>query len=85
MESCFLGHGAGQGANSFVWGTDCSIKKALSEAVPSWVPVCAFSVCIHPFSGGGFKAIKQEYDPHPNNAGTTAMADAILGRLVPSQ
>jgi lysophospholipase L1-like esterase len=79
----FLGHGAGQGANSYVWGTDCSIEKAISEVVPKWVPVYAFGVIVFPFNGGGVKAIHQEYDPHPNNAGTTAMANAILTKVKP--
>jgi lysophospholipase L1-like esterase len=69
----FLGHGAGNGGNSFVFGTDCSAEKAISEKVPSWVPF---------LGGGGNNAIKQEFDPHPNNQGTDAMAQAIL-KVVP--
>jgi lysophospholipase L1-like esterase len=70
-RSAFAGHGAGSGER-FVFGTDCSPAKAAAELIPSWVPF---------IGGGGYKAIEQDFDPHPNDQGTTAIAQSILSAI----
>jgi lysophospholipase L1-like esterase len=67
----FSGHGAGS-ADSFVFGTTCDPQDAAAELLPSWLPI---------IGGGGFKAIAQDFDPHPNNQGTAAIAQAILNTI----
>lgn len=62
----FTGHGAGS-PHPYVFGNQCKITSAVVDSLPTWLA-----------GGGGKDAIASGFDPHPNNAGTTAMATAIL-------
>ena len=62
----FDGHGM-MDPNPYVFGTNCDNLHAVGTQVPSWVP----------FAHVPTSAV----DPHPNNAGAQAMADAILKEL----
>lgn len=62
----FAGHGAGSN-DSYVFGKQCSLGDATKDVLPAWLG-----------GGGGKKALGIGFDPHPNNNGTTAMANAIL-------
>ncbi len=65
----FIGHGAGS-KEPYVFGNQCSLSGALSTWLPAWI------------SGRDTKkAIAIAFDPHPNNAGTTIMANSILQEL----
>lgn len=65
----FFGHGAGS-PEPYVFGSQCSLSGVLSTWLPAWI------------SGRDVKkAIAVAFDPHPNNAGTTVMANSILQEL----
>lgn len=62
----FQAHGAGS-SDPYVFGTQCKAASAVSDWLPKWLG-----------GGGGGSVVDQKFDPHPNNKGTQAMADAIL-------
>lgn len=69
FRPAFANHGAGS-SDPYTFGTQCSITTALYDKVPSW---------LHLQTTSSFDAkVEAQYDPHPNNEGTTAMANAIL-------
>jgi lysophospholipase L1-like esterase len=66
FRPAFIGHAAGD-HDHYTFGTNCSVFKGLWDLCPAWL--CG---------GGGVQQLAADFDPHPNNKGTTAMADAIL-------
>ena len=65
----FQGHGSGS-KQPFVFGTQCKLSSAIADWAPTWLG-----------GGGGKFSLGVGFDPHPNNAGTTAMANAIIGEF----
>lgn len=62
----FQGHGSGS-RDSYVFGTECKLSSAIVAVLPKWMG-----------GGGGTRALAVRFDPHPNNKGTAAMAQAIM-------
>ncbi len=69
FRKIFRGHGAGS-ANPYVFGTECRLSSAVISWLPKWLG-----------GGGGVKALAQDFDPHPNDAGTFVMARVIKEHL----
>jgi lysophospholipase L1-like esterase len=65
FRPAFMGHGAGS-QQSYVFGSQCKITSAVTDWLPSWLPGPD-----EPTLGVGF-------DPHPNQLGTAAMAEAVI-------
>jgi lysophospholipase L1-like esterase len=70
----FRGHGAGSG-DSWVFGTSCDLLSAVDAYLAAWNP---FTLVIY---GNPFKKARDDaaalLDPHPNDAGVSAMARAV--------
>lgn len=65
FRPAFRGHGAGS-SESYVFGSQCRITSAIADWLPDWL------------GGGGAQQVAEKFDPHPNNQGTTAMANLII-------
>lgn len=74
LRPSFAGHGAGSD-DSWVFGSDCDAVGALTAVDAGfnlgWPPISVNK-------GATEAEIKNRFDPHPNNAGTTDQADEIL-------
>jgi lysophospholipase L1-like esterase len=63
----FQAHGA-ESTDPYVFATQCKAASAVSDWLPTWLSGHSDTE----------SAIQAKFDPHPNNKGTQAMADAIL-------
>ena len=66
FRPAFQAHGAGS-SDPFVFGTQCKASSAVADWAPKWIG-----------GGGGESVVQEKFDPHPNDKGTQAMAEAIL-------
>lgn len=69
FRDAFEGHGAGSD-ESYVLGQSCDALSAARAWLPEWVN-----------GRDGNQAIAERFDPHPNQRGTTAMAQLIKEEL----
>lgn len=78
LRAAFAGHGAGS-PNSYVFGRACDLATAALAYSAAWNP---FTLPLTLWRGGpheqGERNIQLLFDPHPNSAGTAAMAQAVL-------
>jgi len=66
FRPAFIGHAAGD-SDHYTFGTQCYAVRALWDLKPSWLPLKS--------------SLAADFDPHPNDKGTTAMANTILEAL----
>lgn len=69
FRPAFEGHGAGS-EDPFVLGVSCDALSAARAWLPRWVG-----------GGGGKQTVAERFDPHPNQKGTTIMAQIIKKEL----
>lgn len=65
----FEDHGAGS-RESYVFGDSCSDKAGLGRGIASSIGA--------QFGAGDAGGLQRHYDPHPNDRGAQAIADAIV-------
>ncbi len=68
-RSVFRNHGSGT-SDPYVFGTQCKTSSAVASWLPQWLG-----------GGGGADALAIAFDPHPNNAGSQAIARTVLQEL----
>lgn len=68
----FQDHGAASD-DPFVFARDCSTVGYMTSRVPEWLTQTTWA--------GEKQEVSQFFDPHPNDGGAQAIAEAILGVL----
>lgn len=69
FRTSFREHGSGS-KNSYVFGDKCEVSSGIVNALSDWLD-----------NDTSHSKLVNHFDPHPNNKGTKAMADSILGVL----